>query len=255
VYNDFTGSISGSRSSIVSALPHMVTDSCYDVPSWSDVGAKAVCPHKFMSVIIDKSKQNLYNETILQRGDMLDKPFRKYDGHMIEGENKADGAENMYFLNADFSHIISILHPFSNTTQPKRQLISFKFRGADEGVRTRVGLCLPRKAEIEVKRFTKQQPVENFEDLEKDFENKKFYHDKNIDVVFFMVTGNEKSTIQIGDTNRDLEQTRKIHFTFRVKGGGIGDCRERVEEIKEGYEPQVAPITTPKLEKPSEDMP
>ena len=107
------------------------------------------------------------------------------------------GSENMYYLNADFSYIFSTLHPFSSTVAPKKQELIFKFWGVDQGVRTRVGMCLPRGAEIETKKFSKQKPVQNFIDLEDDLDNSKFYHDKDIDVIFFMVTGNDKSTIQV----------------------------------------------------------
>ena len=45
---------------------------------------------------------------------------------------------------------------------------------------------------------------------------------------------NEYSILcKIGDTNKDLEVTRRIQYNFRVKGSGIADCRDRVDEIKE----------------------
>jgi len=253
IYNDFTGSISGHQASIVSALPHLITQHCYSVPSWMDVGERAVCPHKYLSLQLKVGKDgNLYEKTVLQREDMMDQPFIKYDGYLKEGETQRSGVENMYYLNTDFSHMVSTLHQFSGSVAAKKQAVQLKIRGLDDGVRVRIGFCLPRGAEIEVKKFSKQKPVDNFEDLGDDFENSKFFHDKDIDVVFFMLTGSEESTIQIGDTNNDLATVRTILLHFRVKADGIGDCRDRVEEIRERYQPQTAPDTTPMLQKPDE---
>ena len=112
-----------------------------------------------------------------------------------------DFSDNMYYLNTDFSHIISVLHPFSEQVSPFKQRIDLKFYGVDDGSRFRVGLCLPKEAEIEVNRFVRQQPVEEFEDLEEDFDNSKFFHDKDIGVLFFMVTGNKDSQVQVGGSS------------------------------------------------------
>ncbi|XP_076454826.1 cell surface hyaluronidase-like [Babylonia areolata] len=214
---DGDGSLTGSAgASLVKNFPVYVTDQCYYRQDWK----LSVCPHKYGKLDIHGNEgRGGRSRPILTRDDLSPSQSRE-----IPNMHRA---RFPVILGGSHSYI---LHWSDFLPNP----VSFFGLGFEKDLGVRLGMCVPRDAELELFSYSPEfrprkdrwTQVSSIQALDRDHEGDRYFWDRENGIIFFKVINHRKRCADFKGECKD--GCPFIRVTLLKGNASDSDCRDRI---------------------------